>query len=83
MLKLNTLLTGVTTLLLGLLCWIGKGMWDDIALAKTATIATQVKIESMARQLDDHENRLRQDERDITVLQNEHVARSPKDKQNN
>jgi hypothetical protein len=71
--------------LLGLLCWLGKCMWDDISAAKTAGIATQARIETMTQKLEDHESRIRQNEKDIITLQSERMdrARSPKDKQNN
>lgn len=69
MLKLNTVLTGACVILLGVLGWLGKGVWDDVSAIKTASISAAADIKSMSRTLDDHETRIRQTERDVIVLQ--------------
>jgi hypothetical protein len=82
MLKTNTVLTAACTLLLGLLAFLGHGIWDDVAAIKGATTTTAVQVQSINRELDDHESRIRQTEKDVTILQQvqheDRTARSPR-----
>jgi hypothetical protein len=82
MLKTNTVLTAACVVLLTLVSWIGKCIWDDVATIKAATIATSAQVQTMSKELDDHENRIRQTEHDVTILQQQQredrTARSPK-----
>lgn len=82
MLKLNTVLTFVCAIFLALISWLGKCIWDDVAISKAATISTAVQMQSIHAQVDDHETRIRQTEHDVIVLQADghepRSARSPK-----
>lgn len=71
MIKTNVVLNAFGVLLLGVLAFMGRNMWDDISQIKAATSQGAVKIENISRTVDDHEVRLRQNERDITKLQSE------------
>lgn len=83
MLKLNTVATVFATLLLGILCWLGKGIWEDVATIKSSNTTQAVQMQTLTRELDDHESRIRQAEKDVTVLQqgqreDPRTARSPR-----
>ena len=83
MLKTNTVLTAACVVLLGLVSWIGKCIWDDVATIKSVTTAQTVQVQAIAHEVDDHEIRIRQTEKDVTILQQEQreeraTARSPK-----
>lgn len=86
MLKLNTVLTGACSVLLILLGFLGKAIWDDVATIKNAYTTTAAQVVIMAREMDDHESRIRQNEKDIIVLQQDgrdsRTARSPKMSEN-
>lgn len=82
MLKLNTLLTGLAVVLLALLGFLGKAIWDDVATIKNLTAMQTVQMQTMSRELDDHESRIRQTEKDVTILQQgqreDRTGRAPK-----
>lgn len=86
MLKLNTVLTGVCTVFLALIGWLGKCIWDDVAMIKNLTAMQTVQMQTMSRELDDHESRIRQTEHEVTILQQsqreERRALSPKMSEN-
>lgn len=69
MLKTNTALTAACAILLALLTWLGHGIWDDVAAIKSSYTATAVQVQSVVREVDDHETRIRSNEKDITILQ--------------
>ena len=73
---------------MGLLCFLGHAIWDDVGAMKSAAITTSTKVDSMAQTVNDHEARIRQTEHDVTILQQEQredrpLARSPKMIDNN
>lgn len=73
-------------MLLILLGFLGKAIWDDVATIKNAYTTTAAQVVIMAREMDDHESRIRQNEKDIIVLQQDgrdsRTARSPKMSEN-
>jgi cell division protein FtsB len=83
MLKLNTVLTALALVLMTLLGFLGKAIWDDVATIKSTTTTQAAQVQTISRELDDHETRIRQAEKDVTILQQvqreeRNVARSPK-----
>lgn len=91
MLKLNTVLTGAGLLLMTLLGFLGKDIWDNVKETRAALVLAVTKqeteaarLESMKSQVDDHETRIRTNEKDITKLQEDRqIYRSPKMSENN
>ena len=84
MLKLNTVLTAACCVLMALLAFLGKSIWEDVATIKSATTAQTVQVQTMNSELNDHETRIRQTEKEVTILQQDvRVARSPKMTDNN
>ena len=69
MLKLNTVLTAVCVVLAAMAGYFGKCIWEDVAAIKSATTMQAIQVQSLTRQVDDHETRIRQTERDVTILQ--------------
>jgi len=69
MLKINTVLTAACVVLLGLVSWLGTEMWGDIKETKTATTTMTTQVNTISKEVDDHETRIRQTERDVTILQ--------------
>jgi hypothetical protein len=69
MLKLNTVLTALAVVLLGLLSWLGAQMWGDISQTKSSVLTLSAHIEEQGKHLDDHETRIRETEKRIIVLQ--------------
>jgi hypothetical protein len=82
MIKTNVLLNAVSVILMAVLCYFGKCVWEDLAAIKTASTSQAVQMISVVREVDDHETRIRLNERDITILQQaqreDRTARSPK-----
>jgi len=69
MLKTNTVLTALGLILMSVLGYFGSQMWGDIKDVKTAATSTSVQVQTMSKQVDDHETRIRQTEHDVTILQ--------------
>lgn len=82
MLKLNTLLTALAVVLMALLGFLGKAIWDDVATIKTATFNNSAQVLTLSKTVDDHETRIRQTEKDVTILQqaqrDDRTVRTPK-----
>jgi hypothetical protein len=63
MLKLNTVLTALGLVLLALISFIGKSIWDDVAATKAATISASVRMEYMTQHMDEIDKHLEYQDR--------------------
>jgi hypothetical protein len=55
MLKLNTVLTAACFVLMAVLGFIGKAIYEDVATIKAATVATTTQVQAITLRVDDHE----------------------------
>lgn len=82
MLKLNTALTALAVVLMASLGYMGTQALAKLDATNTAQTQIAVKIDGLKSEVDDHETRIRQTERDVTILQQaqheDRGARSPK-----
>ena len=80
MLKLNTVLTALAVVLLGVVSWITSRALSEIHDTHDSVTAMSVQVQVQAQQLADHEQRIRKAEGHILMLEAVQAdpARAPK-----